>query len=105
MSFNGNEDHRINLDEAIELTKNFRKSVFPGDLLAGFFGKATLQRMLNQDGCVGIRIYYGLTTDKKPSFVLVGVNADEEDLYQGELAEYATPCPPFCDPHSPLANY
>jgi hypothetical protein len=104
MSFTGNEDHRISLDEAIDLTKRYRDSVSSGTLLAGFFGKATLQRLIDQKNGVGIRIYLGKTSDNAQCFVLVGATKDEKDLYSGELAEISTPCPPFCDMNSPLVK-
>jgi hypothetical protein len=102
MSFTGNENHSIDLDEAVELTKRYRDSVPSGTLLAGFFGKAVIKRLIDQNECVGIRIYLGMTDEKKLCFVLVGATEDEYDLYEGELAEISTPCPPFCDMNSPL---
>ncbi len=102
MSFTGAEDHRISLMEAIELTKRYRESVPSGTLLAGFFGKATIQKLIDQENCVGIRIYLGEKSNNEECFILVGATKDEKDIYEGELAEVATPCPPFCDMNSPL---
>lgn len=103
MAFTGNENQSISLEEAIELTTRYRKSAGPGANLAGFFGKTILQKILSQSDCVGIRIYHGLKKeDDSLTFVLVGADSNEKDLYDGDLAEYATPCPPFCDLNSPL---
>jgi hypothetical protein len=104
MTFTGNENHEISLEKAIEFTKRYRESAGPKANLAGFFGKTTLLKILNQQDCVGIRIYHGLNDDNTLTFVLVGANASEEDLFKGELAEYATQCPPFCDFKSPLLS-
>jgi hypothetical protein len=103
MAFTGNENQNISLMEAIELTTRYRESVGPASNLAGFFGKTILEKILGQPGCVGIRIYHGLKKeDNSQTFVLVGADSNEKDLYNGDLAEYATPCPPFCDSNSPL---
>lgn len=102
--FKGNENHSITLLEAIELTKNFRNQAGPDAILGGFFGKAILQNILNQDGSVGIRCYYGFSNEGTPHFVLVGVDAEGVDLVDGILAEREGPCPPLCDENSPLVS-
>jgi hypothetical protein len=104
MAFTGDEDHSITLDEAVEMTKRYRYSVASGAILAGFFGKSTLQKMLDQEDCVGIRIYHALKANNDLTFVLVGADGNEHDIYHGEIAEYAVQCPPFCDLNSPLLS-
>jgi hypothetical protein len=96
MAFTGNEDHYISLEAASELTKNYRDAEEYGDIKGGFFGKTTIQRILDQEGCVGIRIYYGQDEDGTPKFVLVGVEENEDDIIEGEIAQASTPCPPDC---------
>lgn len=98
MAFTGNEEHSISLDDASKLTKNYRESM----ILGGFFGKETLLKILDQEDCVGIRIYNALDEDRTPQFVLVGVDADEKDMEKGELAERSILCPPRCGPISKL---
>jgi hypothetical protein len=104
MEFTGNEDHTIGLEDAKGLTANYRESAGAGAILAGYFSKMALNKILNQAGCVGMRIYHGLTKDEKRTFVLVGVTADGEDITGGELAEYATDCPPYCPKSSELMS-
>ena len=101
MKFTGNEDHSITLQEAAKQTESYRNSVPEGSILGGYFGKSTLQDILNQEGCVGIRCYYGLGNDDTPHFVLVGTDADGRDLVDGILA---SPCPPIYDDKSPLVR-
>ena len=96
MSFTGSEDHTIALSEASKLTKNYREKAGTEAIKAGFFGKETLLRILNQDGCVGIRFYYGEEDDGTPVMVLVGANAAGDDITDGEVAERSVPCPPHC---------
>lgn len=102
MEFTGNEDHSITIQEAVDLTKNYRDSVGSDIVRAGFFGKATLQNIIDQPDCVGIRFYYGLNAAGVPQIVLVGADADQNDLVDGVLAERAVPCPPECSPISIL---
>lgn len=96
MSFTGSEDHTISLAEASKLTKNYREKAGAEAIKAGFFGKETLLRILDQDGCVGIRFYYGEEDAGTPVMVLVGANSDGNDLIDGEIAERSVPCPPHC---------
>ena len=58
--------------------------------------RAALERILNQTGCAGIRMYYGRHPDGQPALVLVGVDEWGEEMLDGELAERSFPCPPFC---------
>ena len=51
---------------------------------------------------MGLRYYYGTDPRGQPALILVGVTADNEDLWQGVLAEEAWPCPPFCATDNPL---
>src|SRR5258706_9318650 len=96
MDFTGHEDHSIPLSDAAELTSRYRSQMRVGDLKGGFFGKDAIQAILDQTSCVGIRFYYGLDRDNKQMLVLVGTKADNNDLVNGELAEFSLPCPDFC---------
>lgn len=96
MTFTGSEDHSISLQDASELTGNYRAEAEQGAVLGSFFGKETIQKILDQQGCVGIRIYYGLEGDNTPVLVLVGVEENEDDIIGGEIAQTGAPCPPHC---------
>lgn len=102
MSFTGKEDHSITLNEAGKLTRNYREKAGEKAIKAEFIGKETLQNILNQESCVGIRIYYGEANNGKPEMVLVGVDIEENDLIEGILAEKTLPCPPYCGESNPL---
>ncbi len=104
MAFTGEEDHGMSLEEAAKLTANYRQSVSAGTMLGGFFGKTALSNILNQAGCVGIRIYNGQFKDGAATYVLVGVDAAGEDLESGKIAEIVIPCPPNCPVSSTLAG-
>ncbi len=60
------------------------------------FHKDQVLALLNQEGCVGLRIYFGREPDGTPGLVLAGIDATDSDLAQGTLLEVGYPCPPFC---------
>ncbi len=99
-----NQDHKITLEEGIEMTSNYRNSESFNGKYGGFFGRETLLTILNQDNCAGIRYYYGINDENEPVIVLVGATEDNRDQVDGDLAEMSTPCPAFCDEDSPLRN-
>lgn len=84
------------------MTKRFRDTIASGDTIAHYFGKAAIAGILNQDGCVGIRLYYALNAESEEHLVAVGVNADGNDLYNGVLAERTYTCPEYCSASNPL---
>lgn len=100
--YDGHEDHIITLEQGTRLTRNFRENPTAPTVNAGYFGRDCIVRILEQNGCVGIRMYYGRNDDGSPCLVLVGVDNTGEDLYNGTLAEFYYPCPPFCPQSSPL---
>lgn len=103
MSNNTNQPgEQITLEEAIEMTSAYREEN-PDETKAHFFGKEILEQILNQDGCEGIRMYYGIDSDGEKQLVLVGVT--EEGLDLKELCvDRSYPCPEYCDSTSPLCD-
>ena len=71
-----------------------------------YFGKEAIERLLNQEGAVGLRIYGGINPDGEFTPVLMGVPADGNDINGiglekalGDsviILEMAVPCPPYC---------
>ena len=103
MNFTGNENHEISLNEAAELTQRFRDNLPVIDnTIAEYFGKSALEDLLSQQDCIGIRVYYGIDSDMKKHLVIVGVNEEGNDLYNGALMELGKPCPPICPDSNPL---
>lgn len=95
--YTGHEDHSIGLADATRYVSSYWKKMQPGSILCEYFGKDAIQSMINQDGCVGMRIYNALKDDGTPTFVLVGVNGAGQDMTGGLLEDLGWPCPPFCD--------
>ena len=101
MAFTGKEAEEFPLDTAAEWTANYRKAN-PNGIKAHFFGRDIIQRILDQDGCVGIRCYYALDEKGVQQMIIVGADKDENDLYNGIIAEKSLPCPTYCPKSSPL---
>ena len=74
----------------------------PDDIRAGTFHEDQVTELLNQKGCVGLRIYHGRDEEGKPTFVLAGIDGANNDLHAGVLLEQPLPCPPFCPASGPL---
>jgi hypothetical protein len=88
-------DHRISLADAAALTKSYRAAKVSEEK-AGAFHKDQVLELLNQPGCVGLRIYYGHQADGKPALVLTGVDKADNDITGGTILEQHMPCPPYC---------
>ncbi|RYY98460.1 MAG: hypothetical protein EOO11_08025 [Chitinophagaceae bacterium] len=110
-------NHEISLDDAIDLTKRFR-TLRPTVLNPEYantdilptcetFDLETVNALLQNDQCRGLRIYYGMSDDLKVHAVLVGVGENNEDLLPGSTEQYlilenADRCPTICPPASAL---
>jgi hypothetical protein len=96
MAFDGSEAEKISLQFALEWQKRYQESVKEGAKRAHFFGRNILQEILYQEDCKGIRFYYALDDEGSRQLIAVGANADEQDLYNGIIAEKGIACPPLC---------
>lgn len=93
--------HSIELEKAIRLIRNHRLE-HPSRPRAGLFHRSSIDRLLAQPDCGGMRIYRGFDEAERHHFVLVAVNSVGKDLTDGVVLEAEWPCPPFCSTHSPL---
>jgi len=100
MAFDGTEGGEISLRLGADMTAAYRDQN-SGARKAHFFGKDILNEILNQEGCMGIRMYYGLNSDDERELVLVGADANENDM-TSLVADLSLPCPNTCDTNSPL---
>ena len=94
-------DHRISLADASALTKAYRDAKI-SEVKAGAIAKDQVLQLLNQSGCVGMRIYFGRNKDGTLAPVLVGIDASDNDLTKGIILEQIWPCPPICSSDNPL---
>ena len=74
------------------------ESKFPGEVTSSFIGANNLKNILDQNNCIGLRIYNGYDeVNEKISLVLVGVDADEKEILEnGLIVDEMVTCPPRC---------
>ena|SRR5687767_8748413 len=96
MSFNGNEGQMVSLTDGAQWTKNYRDSQNYDGVKSIFYGKNKLNDLLDQQGCVGIRIYKAIDGEGVPVMVLIGTDEDGNDLLDGYVLERGVPCPNNC---------
>ena len=114
----------ISLQQAIDMTTLYRAQkeniLAPGykdqNILAicETFDRSVFDTVLAQEGCAGLRIYYGMDTSLKVHAIVVGVNDKDEDMLppesiqagggEGSIIEDGNRCPDLCPPVSPLNN-
>jgi hypothetical protein len=75
----GKEGEEFDLELASSWTKNHRDK-HPDLAHSHFFGKEILQKILDQDGCVGIRIHHAYDESGKKHVILTGATSDGKDM-------------------------
>lgn len=87
----------ISQEAAEKLIVAFDKK-FSGEVISSYIGVNSINAILAQEGCIGVRIYNGYDVDKqKISLVLVGVDANEKELLgKGLIYDELLTCPPNC---------
>lgn len=97
----GNEGSEWDLEEASAWTKNHREK-HPDHPVSHFYGKEILQKILAQEGCMGIRFYHAYDHHGKKHLILTGATADGEDMLNTTatdglqphiVGQAGTPCP------------
>jgi hypothetical protein len=78
----------------------------PNTTRGHFFGNEIINQILNEEGCIGIRMYYGIDEKGNKQLMLVGVDSNGEDLLPslGEsldgggniIGDASFPCPDYC---------
>ena len=94
MAFNGTEGGEITLAAGAALTAEYRR-LNPDERKGHFFGKDILNEILEQEGCMGIRMYYGVDVNGDKELVIVGANAAENDMTE-LVGDLSAPCPNAC---------
>lgn len=100
-TYDGSEGAAIELSTAAQWTKNYREKISSENhegqkIKAHFFGRKILQEILDQEGCMGIRMYHANDDNGQKQIILVGATADGEDMVEGTIADKSTFCPPDC---------
>jgi hypothetical protein len=100
MAFNGNEGAVITLEQGAELTGRYRLD-HPDSIKGVFYGRSHIEALLAQNDCEGIRMYFAKEADGSQTIVLVGADANQDDLL-GLVIENGTKCPVVCGVANPL---
>ena len=96
MTFTGNEGAVITLAEGSKMTAAYRATISNGDTISLAVGKNLVNSILGQTGCMGIRMYFALDEDGNKQLVLVGVDANGNDMTAGVIVDRTVPCPEIC---------
>ena len=95
-TFDGTEGSTITAQEAATLRSNYEAGISQGDILGVFMGKDLLGDILEQQGCMGIRFYFGKDDNDKLTLVLRSADKDGNDI--GIYGNRLVFCPPNCPP-------
>lgn len=112
--------HFISLDRGIEMTTLFRaekESILDSSYqnqgilpICETYNRSDIDTLLAREGCEALRVYLGMDEDLKVRMLLVGVNAEAEDILPAQslmteedyIVEEGQRCPDTCPPSSPL---
>lgn len=92
----------IQLSQAIQWTTNFRNAN-PGAVKAHFFGEVIINQILSQPNCIGMRLYHAIDDNNLPQILLVGVDANGDDMTNDTIADMSHPCPTACGTNTVLS--
>lgn len=97
MNLDPNTGSIISEEEAKNMIALFAEN-FPNQTVSSFIGGNNVKKILEQEECIGIRIYNGYDeVAQKISLVLVGVDNDEQDILKnGIIYDRMVTCPPAC---------
>ena len=105
MAFTGKEGGPVDLETLQKAVGKFKEQN-PGSVESHFFGKDCINQLLDQPGCVGIRVVYGVGENNEPQLFLVSVDDSEKSLLPGSsldgggseylIVDHSRPCPPYC---------
>lgn len=97
MYLNKNTGSIISQETAEELVASYQEKN-PDEIISSFIGSNNIKALLNQEDCIGIRIYNGYdNTENKISLVVVGVDSNEKDMLKDAIIyDRMATCPPLC---------
>ncbi len=115
--FTGAEGGPIDLHTAKKWTANYRRQKEKRKekyIKANFFGCDIIRKILSEEGCKGIRIYYAVDDKGQQQLLLVGADAKMNSLVPSTIgkdgssytiADRSVPCPDECpDLFDPLGS-
>ncbi len=100
-NFNPSTGAQITKQEAIDECAALRNA-HPNHIKSYSIGRDHVNAILEQEDCVGIRMYHTIDPNGVKNLLLVGINSNHEDLVDGYIANRADVCPNVCPPPSDL---
>ncbi|HLA55576.1 MAG TPA: hypothetical protein VK623_05730 [Flavobacterium sp.] len=101
MPLDRNTGGTITVEEAQALVRSFSKK-FPNEIKALYIGSENVQTLIDQDDCMGVRIYNGYDDKEgRINLFMVGVDSNGNDMID-IIMDRMSPCPPNCDPTTPF---
>jgi ABC-type dipeptide/oligopeptide/nickel transport system permease subunit len=92
----GYKNQLISFQDAMGILKTSERIAASDAVIAQYFGKDLVDKILAQPGCVRVRMYYGKHANGKPGVLLLGVDKYGKDIVTGILAQPVIVCPPYC---------
>ncbi|MFN7044414.1 MAG: hypothetical protein ACK4M1_04405 [Flavobacterium sp.] len=99
-------DFKITLEDATKWIKNWRTNLPKDPAKAHLIQKQALLDVMEPSDVVAIRAYMAIDDDGIQKVVLVGVDANGQDLVDDNhiLVDRSLPCPPYCSGESVLLD-
>lgn len=101
-SFSPDSGSFISLSEANTMISNWESlqsslniAISQANPLSHGYGTNKIETILNQSGCVGIRIYNGYSNNER-KLVIVGIDSSGNDMDSGNILDVGVICPPNC---------
>lgn len=114
---NTNENQEISLQEAINLTTNYRANRPVNFPQYETFDIDAVKKLISNEQCKFLRIYFGMKSDNEVDLILVAADEQGQDLLPADnqnspgvtsgnniLLEDGFRCPQFCPSGSVLAG-
>jgi len=84
----------VSITDAAAMNRNYRKACV-NHPKGVYISEWTLNQILSQEDCVGIRFYFAMDDDGKMRLTYAGVKANEDDIL-GLVGNMGVLCPPSC---------
>lgn len=99
-------DFKITLEEALKWIKNWRTNLPQEPAKAHLIQKQAFLDVMAPDDVVAVRAYMAIDDKGVQKVILVGVDANGQDLTDDNhiLVDKSYPCPPDCGVESVLLN-
>ena len=82
--YSGKEGRFISHSNSRKWVANFQENN-PGHTHAFYFGRELFENILNEPGCVGIRVYYAQDDAGNPKMVLMGVDNKGNNILKKQI--------------------